>query len=324
MSKDVTRRQAVGRLVKLCGTAALTAGAYGGLYGRTPHAAEAQSPVGKHDFRVPGSPDRVVVARGEGDYGVESLVRKAVDGLGGMGRFVSRGDVVAVKPNMSWARPPQLAANTNPDVVAAVVKMCLEAGAAKVRLVDHTINDARRVFLTSGMEAAAKATGAELVYPSARLFKDMDLGGTRLGEWSVYTPVIEADRLINVPVAKHHGLTGLSLGMKNWIGAVGGSRGSLHQDIHQSIVDLARYFQPTLVVMDAVRIMLRNGPSGGRPSDVADRHTIIAGVDQVAVDAAVLPLFELFPEEIGYILLAEKQGLGKVDPGPGRLVKVTV
>ncbi|MEW5723130.1 MAG: DUF362 domain-containing protein [Thermodesulfobacteriota bacterium] len=322
MSEEITRRQAVGRLAKLGLTAAVTAGGYGLLYGRSTTEAPAADPGRPTYFKLEDAPGGVVKVVAREAAPAEELVRRALEPLGGLGRFVSRGDVVAVKANMSWDRPPELAANTNPEVISAVVRLCFEAGAARVRLVDHSINDPRRVYLTCGAEAAAKATGAELVYPDSRHFKEMDLGGRRLGRWKVYTPVLEADKLVNLPVAKSHGLCRVTLGLKSWIGAVGGSRGALHQDIHQSIVDLASYFQPTLVIVDAVRIMLRNGPSGGRPSDVAVKNTVLAGTDQVAVDAATLPLFGLSPEEVGYIPLAEQQGLGRIDPGPGGLIEI--
>ncbi len=324
MPDDITRRQAVKRLIKLGGTAAVTMGIYGGLYGRTSQAGPARTAKANTDFRVEGVPDRVAVVRGNPGVSAESLIRKAVDSLGGIGRYISRGDVVALKLNMSWDRPPELAANTSPEVVMAMAGLCFEAGAAKVNLVDNTINDARRVFRTTCLDKAASSSGANLIYPELRLFKSMNLGGVRLGDWKVYTPVIEADKLINMPVAKHHGLTRLTLGIKNWIGAVGGARGALHQDIHQSVVDLASFFRPTLTVTDAIRIMVRNGPSGGRLADVEVRNTIIAGTDQVAVDAATTDLFGLWPDDIGYIVLAEQQGLGRIQPEPGNLIEVNI
>ncbi|MFH1092146.1 MAG: DUF362 domain-containing protein [Pseudomonadota bacterium] len=324
MPEKLDRREAIQRLGKLGAAAAATVGLYGGLYGRKSAAAKKDTLQRPTHFLVPGAPDEVVVARAAGPHQTEDLVRQAVARLGGMKKFISRGEVVALKPNMSWDRPPELAANTNPEVVEAVVKLCLEAGAAKVNLVDHSINDPRRVFINCGMTAVAGKTGAALIYPASQHFKTTNLGGRRLGEWEVYTPVLEADKLINLPVAKHHGLTGLTLGMKNWIGAVGGSRGALHQDIHQTIVDLAGYFRPTLVIIDATRIMLRNGPSGGRSSDVAVKNTIIAGTDQVAVDAAAVSLFEMFPDEIGYLALAQQQGLGRIEPKAGKLIEVKV
>lgn len=322
MSEDLTRRQAVKRLLKLGGTAALTVGLYGGLLGRDPLAESALVTTRKADFRIPDDPGRLVIVRGAGQPSAESLVRTAIERLGGMSRFVSRGDVVALKPNMSWDRPPELAANTSPAVIQAVVDLCFQAGAAKVNLVDNTINDPRRIFRNACIDTVAAETGARLVYPASDHFKTIPLQGRRLGDWKVYTPVIEADKLINLPVAKHHGLTTLTLGMKNWIGAVGGSRGALHQDIHQSIVDLAGFFKPTLVIMDATRIMIRNGPSGGRISDVVIKNTVIAGSDQVAVDAAATELFDLFPDDVPHIIMAEQQGLGLIDPGPNHRIYV--
>lgn len=324
MEDEITRRQAVKRLFKLGGAAAVTMGSYGGLYGRTGLAGPAPVARADSDFRVPGAPEAVAVVQGGESATAEALIRKAIDALGGMSRYVSRGDVVALKLNMSWDRPPELAANTSPEAVMAMVGLCYEAGAARVKLVDNTINDARRVFRTTCLDKAASSSGADLIYPESRLFKTMNLGGVRLGDWKVFTPVVEADKLINMPVAKHHGLTRLTLGMKNWIGAVGGARGALHQDIHQSVVDLARFFRPTLTVVDAIRIMVRNGPSGGRLADVETRNTIIAGTDQVAVDGAATGLFGLWPDDVGYIVLAERQGLGRAEPASGSLIEVKI
>ena len=324
MSEKINRRQALGRLGKVCVLSAAAAGLYGGLYGRPLQAAAPKPGVWKSHFPIAGAPEATVLAAGRDGVSPAELLKSAFDALGGLSKFISRGDVVALKPNMSWNRAPELAANTNPEVVIALTEMCLNAGAAKVHLVDNSIAAARQAFVTNGMAGAAQKTGAKLFYPASSLYKDLDLGGRRLGEWSVYTPVIEADKLINLPVAKHHGLTRLTLGMKNWIGAVGGRRGALHQDIHQSIVDLANFFRPTLVVLDATRVLLRNGPSGGRPSDAARRDTIIVGTDQVAVDALATSLFDMFPDEIGHILLADQQGLGRADPGPDRIIEVAV
>jgi uncharacterized protein (DUF362 family) len=248
------------------------------------------------------------------DYEVMALIRKVFEAVGGMGRFVSRGDVVVIKPNVSWARYPDMAATTNPEVLEAVIQLCLEAGAKKVRIADHTIHDARRCFALTGVGAVAKKTGADLVFPRPSLMKDMKLHGNRLDVWPVFVPFVEADKVLNVPVAKVHGLSTLTLGMKNWIGGVGGRRSALHQDIHQSIVDLAQFFNPTVTLIDATRIMITNGPSGGSPSDVAIRNTLILSDDPVAGDArAAAGLFGHVPSEIGFIQLGEKWGLGTYD-----------
>ena len=133
------------------------------------------------------------------------------------------------------------------------------------------------------------------------------------GTWPVFKPLIEADALINLPVAKHHSLSGLTLGMKNWIGGVGGSRWSLHQDIHKSIVDLAQFFKPAFTLIDAIRIMTRNGPSGGSTADVSIKNTLILSDDPVAADAKAALLFGRRPRQVGFIRLAQKWGLGTYD-----------
>ncbi len=250
----------------------------------------------------------------EENYSLKTLIQKVFDSAGGLQRFISKGDVVVIKPNISWARAPELAATTNPEVLRALIELCQEGGAKKVRIADHTIHDARRCFAITGVGSVAKKTGADLVFPRSSLMKDMKLRGSRLDIWPVFVPLVEADKVINLPVAKHHSLSSLTLGMKNWIGGVGGSRWSLHQDIHQSIVDLARFFRPTITLIDATRILVRNGPSGGSPSDVETKNTLILTDDPVAGDAEAARLFNLDPKKIGFIRLAEKWNLGTADP----------
>jgi uncharacterized protein (DUF362 family) len=253
----------------------------------------------------------LVEAVGQTDgYSVKELVRKTFDAGGGIGKFVAKGNVVALKPNLSWARPPELAATTNPEVLEAVIELCQEAGAKTVRILDNTIHDARRCFAITGAGMVAKKTGADLVFPRSSLMKEMNLRGNRLGVWPVFAPLVECDTLINLPVAKHHSLTGLTLGIKNWIGGLDGSRWALHQDIHQSIVDLAQFFKPKVTLVDAIRIMTRNGPSGGSTDDVAQKNTLILSDDPVAADARAALLFGRQTEDLGFVRLGQKRGLG--------------
>ncbi len=297
-SRDITRRESLKRIARIGG--GIAAGCLGGGM-LLPRAAEASNL-----FLVEGV--------GETDgYDVKALVRKVFDAAGGMGRFVSRGDVVALKPNLSWARPPELAATTHPEVLEAAVELCQEAGAKTVRIVDHTIHDARRCFALSGAGRVAEKTGADLVFPRSTLMRDMRIHGHRLDVWPVYVPLLEADCVINLPIAKSHGLSTLTVGMKNWIGGVGGRRHALHQDIHQTIVDLAQYFKPAVTLVDGIRVMVRNGPVGGSPNDVAVRNTLILSDDPVAADARATGLFDLSPGDVGAIGLAEKWGLGTTD-----------
>ncbi|MDP9149569.1 MAG: DUF362 domain-containing protein, partial [Myxococcota bacterium] len=240
----------------------------------------------------------------------EQLVRRAVDALGGMAKFVSRGDVVVVKPNIGWDRMPIHAANTNPDVVAAVIKLAYDAGAKKVVVADGSCNDPNRCFQRSGIWRAAYALGAQVVLPQEHHFRTMRLKGDVLDEWPVFTTLVEADKVINVPVAKHHNLAKYTAAMKNWYGVLGGRRNRLHQSIDLSIADLATFMRPSLVIVDAWRVLMRNGPQGGNVDDARDMHTILATVDQVAADAYGCTLIGQRPENLPYLAMGEQRGLG--------------
>jgi len=252
------------------------------------------------------------------------ITRAAIDGLGGIKRFIARGDIVVVKPNIGWDRTPEYAANTNPQVVATVIRLCFEAGAAKVKVFDNTVNDARRTYRQSGIADAAKSAGALVSFIDERKFKDMRINGLILKSWPLYTEVFEADKVINVPIAKTHGLSQLTLGMKNWMGVMGGWRGRIHQRIDESLVDLAMTVKPALTILDAVRILMDNGPSGGDLKDVKILNMVIAGVDPVAVDAFGTTLFGMKPADLGYIRIGHQVGLGSMDLGKLRIQRIRV
>lgn len=252
----------------------------------------------------------LAVAKGDSPA---ALVRAAVDALGGMGRFVGRGDIVVVKPNIGWDRAPEQAANTNPQVVAEVVRLCFEAGARKVKVFDRTVNDPRRCYVQSGIREAAAALGADVRYVSERKFREVDLKGEALKRWPIYQDVMEADRVINVPIAKHHGLATLTLAMKNWMGVMGGKRSRIHQKLPPALADLAGFIKPTLTVLDAVRVLVANGPQGGSLEDVRRLDTVVAGVDQVAVDSFGATLFGLRGEDLASVREGRRRGLGVAD-----------
>jgi uncharacterized protein (DUF362 family) len=170
----------------------------------------------------------------------------------------------------------------------------------------------------------AKKTDADLVFPRSSLMKEMKINGHRLDVWPVFIPLVEADKLINLPIAKEHGLSTLTLGIKNWIGGVGGRRYALHQDIHQSIIDLAQFFKPTATLIDATKILVSNGPSGGSLSDVMVKNTLILSDDQVAADALAAGLFGLNAGDIGFIRLGQKWGLGASDVPEHNRKKVVI
>lgn len=307
------RRDALIRLLQLGGLSAGT-GACGLWLSRRRRTAEAPAgAIPRHDFTVPPDTGLPAMAVARGDDPLR-LLRRAIDDLGGIRRFISRGDVVVIKPNMAWDRVPEQAANTNPGVVAEMVRLCREAGARSVIVTDVSIHDARRTFERSGIAPAARAAGATVLLPEPHRFREVDLRGEVLGVWPVFEPFLEADKMINMPIAKHHSLTGVSLGIKNWYGILGGQRRRLHQRIHESLADLAAFMRPTLTVLDAWRVLLRNGPTGGNLEDVAAAKTIVAGTDPVAVDAwAARTWWNLEPAALPYLKLAAARGLGTAD-----------
>ncbi len=241
------------------------------------------------------------------------ITKEAVAALGGMKRFVSRGDRIIIKPNLGWDRTPEMAACTNPEVVKALVELAQEAGAKKVTVIDNTTNQAKRCYVRSGILDAVQATGASMPYVDEARSKKTALKGEWLKEWDVLLDVLEADKIINVPIAKHHSLCRLTMGMKNWLGAIAGARNQLHQNLDRAMVDLAAFFKPTLSVLDAYRILVRNGPQGGRLSDTKLTKTVVAGIDPVAVDAMGATFFDIKPQELLYLRLAKERGLGQFE-----------
>lgn len=255
----------------------------------------------------------------------EAMVRRAVGALGGMGRFVRRGDVVVVKPNIGWDRTPEQAANTNPEVVRTVVRMCLEAGAKKVRVVDRPCNDPRRCYKQSGIMDAVESIGSPAVvveHVDPRKFVEKEIrNGKTLQRWTFYRDVLEADRTINVPIAKHHNASRLTMSLKNIMGILGGNRGNIHHDLDRNIVELNTVMRFDLIVLDAVRILTANGPQGGRLQDVRVADTIVAGTDPVAVDSYGATLFGIAGKDVPHVLYASQAGLGEIDLRKARILK---
>ena len=218
-----------------------------------------------------------------------------------------------MKPNIGWDRTPEQAANTNPRIVAEIVRQCWNAGAKRVIVTDVSCNDPRRCFQRSGIAEASRREGAEVVLPDPARFKDVDLQGEVLRDWPVFDPFLNADKIINVPIAKHHSLTGTTLGMKNWYGILGGPRHQLHQKIHESLVDLADFIRPTLTIIDCYRVLIRNGPTGGNLDDVVLKKTLVAGTDPVALDAYVAKAYwNLEVSSLPYLKLASPARFGNL------------
>jgi uncharacterized protein (DUF362 family) len=265
-------------------------------------------------------PDLVMV-KGKSPAAITKL---AINTLGGMKRFVSRGDIVVIKPNIGWDRVPEQAANTNPQVVKALVEMAYNAGAKQVKVFDNTCNEPRRCYVRSGIKEAAEAVGAKVSYMDERKFKSIKINGQVIKEWSIYTEILEADKVINVPIAKHHGLTRLTMAMKNWFGAIGGERNKLHQQVNEAIADFGLIFKPIVTVLDAYRILIANGPQGGNLHDVRELGTVIAGTDQVAIDSLGAELFGLKGRDLGYLVQAQILNLGELDISKLRLATLEI
>jgi len=309
----IRRREALLQILRLAGATGLVGSLGFWLASRSRHPQEPLAAFSKRSFGVPADPTlpKMVVVQGEDP---RALVRRALEELGGMRRFIARGDVVVVKPNIGWDRTPEQAANTNPEVVGEVVRLCHDAGAARVTVTDVSCNEPRRCFERSGIAEAARHEGALVVLPEQTRFREVDLGGDVLKVWPVFEPFLAADKIINIPIAKHHSLTGATLGMKNWYGILGGQRQRLHQHIHESLVDLAEFMQPTLTIMDAYRVLLRGGPTGGNLEDVALKKTLVAGTDPVALDAYTARAYwDLDYRTLTYLKLATERGLGTMN-----------
>lgn len=312
MNDDKIKRR---EFIKLAGKASLLTAVLGGggylvsrnIY-RPPDKAAAIADCDKSVSPNPEYPDLVSIK--SEDYG--EAVALGVGLIGGISRFISRGDIVTIKPNIGWDRTAEQGANTNPVLIEAVAKLCFDAGASKVVISDVPCNDFRRTFLRSGIGGLSKKIGVDIIYPEQRRFVNLDLGGEILGKWPVLRPFFETDRLINMPVVKHHNLTKITAGMKNWYGVLGGPRNRLHQKIDTSIADLADFFRPTLIIVDATRVLFRNGPVGGSLSDVETHHTVMVATNQVAADSYSCRFLNLEPASLGFLKMAETRGLGKI------------
>lgn len=250
------------------------------------------------------------------------ITRNAINALGGMKRFVKPGQTVVVKPNIGWDRNPDQAANTNPLVVRAVVEECLQAGAKRVKVFDRTCNDQRRCYVNSGIEQALKGLkNVEVKHPEEERYTTVSLGGKALASWELYGEALAADVFINVPVLKHHGLSKLTIGMKNIMGIMGGNRGAIHKNIAASLADINSVFKTHLVVVDATRVLTAHGPQGGDLKDVKHLNTVVASTDIVAADAYATTLFGLKPEEIAVTVEAHRRGLGEMRPERMKIVR---
>lgn len=237
----------------------------------------------------------------------------ALEAIGKISRFISKGDKVVLKPNVGWDRKVEQAANTHPVLVGEMVRLCKEAGAAEVIVTDNTCNDARRTFLRSGVKEAAEKAGGIVHLPDEADYSEVAIKGEFMDVWPVLNSILKADKVINMPIAKHHGLAACTAGMKNLYGIVGGRRNQLHQKIDESIVDLTRFSPPTLTIIDATRVLMRSGPQGGSTDDVEHPQVVMCATDIVAGDARASEFIDLTGEKVGHIKLAHEKKLGNIN-----------
>jgi len=263
----------------------------------------------------------LAVAEGPSPYKNTIL---AVEKLGGMARFVKKGDVVVVKPNIGWDRNPAQAANTNPEVVAALVEMCFQAGAKRVNVFDVTCDEARQCYENSGILKAAKEKGAKVWYPEER---DAVLARfpykSSMEGWPLVKEAVQCDTFINVPVLKAHGLTRLSLCMKNLMGVCTSKRGQMHWKIATKLVDLTDFIAAELNIIDATRALIRNGPTGGNLEDVVTLNKVLASPDPSLADSYACGLLSVDPMDVSYIKEARLRGFGQTYPEKAKIVTAT-
>lgn len=270
----------------------------------------AEHVVPDHRVNLPAAYPRMVVTRG---LNPALNVRAAIERLGGIRQFISPSDVVVVKPNIGFDRRPEQAATTHPEVVAEVVRLCREVGPERLIVTDCPTGRSGRAFELSGILDSARTAGAEVIHPEDSRHLTVQLS-ERLGTWDVLEPFVIATKIINVPIAKHHSSASVTAGMKNWIGITTKTRPMFHTSLQQTIAELAALMRPTLTVVDASRVMTRDGPRGGSLDYVRPVNMVAAGVDPVALDAWACQLLNLSGDDIPEALhIAERMGLGQID-----------
>ncbi len=325
---DISRRDFF-KQVLILGSGAITASALGSLAAcdaqeETTLSPSDQEPSTKPTI-LPSPPDKAYLAVGHGQN-IDALVQATIDALGGMARFVQSGNDVIIKPNICVAyHTYEYAATTNPEVVGALVRLCLATGARRVRVMDQPFGGtAEQAYEISGIAKAVKDAGGETEIMSDRKFRETTIpDGRDIKKWPVYIDALETDVLINVPIAKHHSLGRLTLGMKNLMGLIK-DRPQFHFNLGPRLADLTSLLRPQLTVVDAVRILTNHGPTGGSLDDVKKMDTVIASHDIVAADTYAATLFGLTGVDIPAIRSGVEMGLGTSDLKGIRIEEVNV
>lgn len=290
------------------------------LSGLFPVAAAAEAPAA--GAAAAGTPALVAV-RGNSRV---AMLDAALEALGGISAFVKPGQTVVIKPNCAWDKGPELSANTHPDLVGRVVKLCREAGAARVVAFDHSCDAWQRVYRVSGIQEAVEKNGGEMLSGADEgMYREHANPQARnLKSAKVHKAILDSDVYINMPVLKHHGGARMTACMKNAMGLVW-DRGFFHShDLHQCIADSVLLRKPDLNILDAFAPMLRNGPKGKDENDLISTKALLAGTDIVAVDAAASKLLGNAEGEVRHIDLAAEMGLGEKDLSKVVIKRITL
>lgn len=257
-------------------------------------------------------PADLVAIKGENPA---DMFDKGIEELGGMAEFVKPGQTVVIKPNIGWDAVPERAANTNPELIGRITKRCFEAGAKSVSIFDNTCDEWKKCYVNSGIEAEVNTNkGAIVPGNSESYYKDVNIPeGKSLTSTKVHELILDSDVFINVPVLKSHSSAKLTIAMKNLMGVVWDRRWWHQNDLHQCIADYTTFRRPDLNVVDAFRVMKRNGPRGVSTEDVIMLNSMIISRDIVAADAAATKIFGMEPEDVPYIAIADEMGIGTMD-----------
>jgi uncharacterized protein (DUF362 family) len=306
----ITRRRLLKAGGVLVATGAVTAAGAFGFDRWQRRGRDLTGGIPDHRVQVSAVTPTMVIARGPDP---ERNVAAVLARLGGMAPFVGRDDVVVIKPNIGWSSTPEQGATTHPGVVAAVVRACREARPARLIVSDCPVRRSRKAFERSGVLQAALDAGAEVILPEDSTHRVVQIS-ERLGSWDILEPFVVATKIINVPAAKYHPLTGVTAGMKNWMGITNKLRMTMHGDLQRSIAELALLMRPTLTVVDATRVLMAGGPEGGSLDDVKPVNTIVASLDPVAADAWAFAQFGIAGDALpAYLRFARDAGLGRMD-----------
>jgi uncharacterized protein (DUF362 family) len=311
---SMNRRQFLRRTAKAAAAIGTACSLSYWFYDREPPAFSPGSNVlvGLSDFSVPGLNAMMSIVTGQDRV---QTVNRALKSLGGIEAFIKRGDRVLLKVNAAFATPPILSATTNPQLLAEVARLCFKAGASSVVVTDNPINDPASCFVLTGIARAGASVGAHVLLPREDFFKPTTVPGARLiKDWPLlYEPFKGINKVIGLAPVKDHHRSGASMTMKNWYGLLGGRRNIFHQDIHNTIKELAMMVTPTLVILDGTTSMMTNGPTGGSLADLRPTNTMIVSTDQVAADAFGATLLGKRPAQLPYISKAEASGVGSAD-----------